>query len=93
MKNQQADCVEVDAPAADDVASGIATRAAVLRGFAELPDDARVGWAVVAALNDCSEATVWRLVRKGLLPTPERHGRRHTRWVVGQLRSQVKVAA
>lgn len=74
--------------ALSEVATGVAARAAILKGFSELPDDARVGWEVVAALDDCSEATVWRRVRSGLLPPPERQGRRHTRWVVGQLRNR-----
>jgi predicted DNA-binding transcriptional regulator AlpA len=53
--------------------------------FDELPDSAKVRVRVVAALEGCCTATVWRRVQFGLLPSPERIGNT-TVWRVGDLR-------
>ena len=53
--------------------------------FDELPDSAKVRVRVVAALEGCCAATVWRRVQFGLLPRPERIGNT-TVWRVGDLR-------
>jgi len=53
--------------------------------FDELPDSAKVRVRVVAALEGCCTATVWRRVQFGLLPPPERIGNT-TAWRVGDLR-------
>lgn len=57
-----------------------------LRNFDSLPDSANVRLPVVAALRGCSTATVWRDVKRGLLPAPRKLSERVTAWNVGQLR-------
>jgi predicted DNA-binding transcriptional regulator AlpA len=56
-----------------------------LSGFSSLPEEAYVSVATVAALHDCHTATVWRHVKQGLIPPPERIGG-ITRWRVSTLR-------
>jgi len=56
-----------------------------LKNYDALPDSAEVRLPIVAALFACSNATVWRRVRSGDIPAPERrHG--ITSWRVGRLR-------
>lgn len=65
-------------------------RAAILPGlrdFDQLPDSARVRLPIVQALNgDVSAATIWRWVKEGKLPRPEKLGPNTTVWRVGDLR-------
>jgi predicted DNA-binding transcriptional regulator AlpA len=57
-----------------------------LNQFDALPDSAHVQARTVAALVGVSEATVWRMVKRGTLPTPKKFSERATRWNVGELR-------
>lgn len=57
-----------------------------LKNFDLLPDSANVRLPVVAALRGCSTATVWRDVKRGLLPAPRKLSERVTTWNVGELR-------
>ena len=57
-----------------------------LRNFDSLPDSAHVRQPVVKALAGCSDATVWRMVRRGELPVPRKLSPRVTAWNVGALR-------
>jgi predicted DNA-binding transcriptional regulator AlpA len=61
-----------------------------LRHFDQLPDSAHVRQPVVEALFGYSSSTVWRRVRDGLLPKPERLGPRTTAWNVGKLRRALR---
>lgn len=57
-----------------------------LTNFDSLPDTASVRQPVVMALFACSAPTVWRWVKKGLIPAPyKRSG--VTSWNVGELRA------
>lgn len=58
-----------------------------LKNFDSLPDSANVRLPIVAALNGCSVATVWRMVKRGSLPAPRKLSERVTAWNVGELRS------
>ncbi|MBL8366362.1 MAG: AlpA family phage regulatory protein [Candidatus Accumulibacter sp.] len=64
-----------------------------LRHFDSLPDSASVRLPVVAALVGCSTATVWRMVKRGTLPTPRQRGLRITAWSVGELRKALAVVS
>ena len=57
-----------------------------LAHFDALPDSAHVRLPVVAALNGVSTPTVWRWVKAGRLPEPEKLGPNTTAWNVGKLR-------
>lgn len=57
-----------------------------LQQFDSLPDSAHVQLRVVAALVGVSDATVWRMVKRGSLPAPKKVSARATRWNVGELR-------
>ena len=57
-----------------------------LKNFDSLPDSANVRQPVVQGLVSCSHATVWRMVKKGLLPAPKKLSERVTAWNVGELR-------
>ena len=57
-----------------------------LKNFDSLPDSAHVRLPVVAGLNGCSNATVWRMVKRGTLPAPLKLSERITAWNVGALR-------
>ncbi len=64
-----------------------------LSGFDSLPDTANVRQPVVEALYGCSSATVWRWVKKGIIPAPKKFGeQRITVWNVGELRSYLNMA-
>lgn len=56
-----------------------------LENFDRLPDSAHVRVGVVAALQSCSIATVWRRAKAGTLPAPRKIGGT-TVWSVGALR-------
>lgn len=57
-----------------------------LANFDSLPDSANVRQPVVQGLYGCSAATVWRLVKKGVIPAPKKLSERVTAWNVGELR-------
>ncbi|MBS0586369.1 MAG: AlpA family phage regulatory protein [Proteobacteria bacterium] len=57
-----------------------------LKNFDSLPDSANVRQPVVQALYGCSSATIWRMVKRGTLPTPRKLSERITVWNVGDLR-------
>ena len=57
-----------------------------LKNFDSLPDSANVRQPVVQGLFGCSSATVWRNVKKGIIPTPKKLSERVTAWNVGDLR-------
>jgi predicted DNA-binding transcriptional regulator AlpA len=64
-----------------------------LKNFDSLPDSAFVRQPVVEALFGYSGSTVWRRVKTGLLPAPEKLGPRVTAWNVGKLRRTLQGAA
>ncbi len=57
-----------------------------LKNFDSLPDSANVRQPVVQGLYGCSSATVWRMVKRGAIPTPRKLSERLTAWNVGDLR-------
>lgn len=64
---------------------------ATLENFDELPDAAFVRLPTVSALRGCSNATTWRHVQQGLIPSPKKIGPRITGWNVVELRRALKV--
>ncbi len=54
--------------------------------FDHLPNSGLVDQRVVKLLFDCSDTTIWRRVKRGQLPQPQRYGQ-CTRWRVGDLRA------
>lgn len=62
-----------------------------LKNFDSLPDSANVRQPVVQGLFCCSSATVWRNVKKGIIPAPKKLSERVTAWNVGQLRKALAV--
>lgn len=54
--------------------------------FDSLPNAAQVDQKTVKLLFGCGATTIWRRVKRGELPQPQRHGR-CTRWNVGELRA------
>nr|WP_077731898.1 AlpA family phage regulatory protein [Methylocaldum sp. 14B] len=61
----------------------------ILENFDRLPDSAYVRQPIVEALYACSPSTVWRRVRDGSIPKPEKLGPRSTAWNVGLLRQSL----
>jgi predicted DNA-binding transcriptional regulator AlpA len=59
---------------------------ATLARFPVLPDDAVVKQPVVQALYPVSDFQLWKLVRAGRFPAPEKIGARSIGWRVGPLR-------
>ncbi|WP_186409851.1 helix-turn-helix transcriptional regulator [Candidatus Propionivibrio aalborgensis] len=57
-----------------------------LENFDSQPDSAFVRQPVVEGLFAISSATVWRMVKRGTLPTPRKLSERITAWRVGDLR-------
>lgn len=57
-----------------------------LVSFDSQPDSAYVRQPVVEGLFACSSATVWRNVKKGIIPAPKKLSERVTAWNVGDLR-------
>ncbi|MFT3963708.1 helix-turn-helix transcriptional regulator [Propionivibrio sp.] len=57
-----------------------------LVAFNSLPDEALIDVRFVAVLFDCSDNTVWRRVKSGMLPSPIRVSPQQTRWRVGGIR-------
>lgn len=60
-----------------------------LKNFDQLPDSANVRVPVIKGLYSCSAATVWRRVKNGSIPAPQKHSERITTWNVGQLRQSL----
>lgn len=54
--------------------------------FDRLPNSAQVDQKAVQALLGCGATSVWRWVKNGTLPEPQRYGRA-VRWRVGDLRA------
>lgn len=63
-----------------------------LRNFDSLPDAAYVRQPVVQALYACSSSTLWRMLRKNLIPQPRRFSARVTAWNVGGLRKSLALS-
>ena len=57
--------------------------------FDELPNSAFVRLPVLEKLYACSASTIWRLVSKGRIPSPQKLSHRVTVWNVGQLRNSI----
>ena len=60
-----------------------------LAAFNNLPDEALIDSKFVAVLFGCSENTVWRRARSGVLPAPIRVSAQQTRWRVGGIRKSL----
>ena len=60
-----------------------------LAALANLPDDALIGVAAVAALYSCSTRHAWRAADGGLIPAPIRVGR-IVRWRIGAIRDHIR---
>lgn len=67
--------------------------AAAITDFDRLPDSAFVRLPVVQALFSCSDETVRRRVKAGVLPAPVKLGARTTAWRVGDLRKTLAQVA
>lgn len=63
----------------------------VLTNFDQLPNSANVRLPVVMALYGISPATVWRNVKIGNIPKPQKLTARTTAWNVGKLRAALNV--
>lgn len=59
-----------------------------VESFDSLPNDAHISARAVALVAGVSEATVWRLARRGKL-TPKKIGERSTRFRVGEVRDLI----
>lgn len=57
-----------------------------LQYFDSLPNAAHVRQPVLEILFACSSSTVWRRVKDGRIPKPQKHSDRVTVWNVGELR-------
>ncbi len=57
-----------------------------LAAFHTLPDEALIDVKCLSVLFGCSENTIWRRSRTGVLPTPIRVSQNQTRWRVGGIR-------
>lgn len=65
-----------------------------LQNFDSLPDSGYVKQKVVEALFACSPATLWRRVKSGEIPPPDKLSTRSNGWNVGLLRKkQAEVAS
>ncbi len=54
--------------------------------FDNLPASALIDVRVYARLLDCSENTIWRRAKAGIIPDPIRVSSQQTRWRVGDVR-------
>ena len=61
-----------------------------LAAFNSLPDLALIDVRTYALLLGCSENTIWRRVRAGILPSPIRVSPQQTRWRVGDVRQALE---
>ncbi len=64
-----------------------------LHNFDALPDSAHVREPVVRALYGVSAATVWRMAKRGTIPTPKKLSAKVTAWNVGELRLALGLSA
>jgi predicted DNA-binding transcriptional regulator AlpA len=64
----------------------------VLSNFDRLPDSAHVRLPVVKAVYACSDTTIWRNVKKGIIPKPVKLTAQVTAWNVGDLRKALEVS-
>ena len=60
-----------------------------LKNFDQLPDSAQVRLPVVMALYGCSAATIWRGIKSGHIPKPQKLTPRTSSWNVGKLRRAI----
>ncbi|WP_374474671.1 helix-turn-helix transcriptional regulator [Zoogloea sp.] len=60
-----------------------------LVNFDELPNSANVRLPVMLSLYACSRATLYRLIKKGVIPQPRRLGDRASVWQVGEVRQSL----
>lgn len=58
-----------------------------LTNFEELPDSAQIGPRDMCALLSCSNETLKRRWKAGVIPVPIRHSHNMLRWNVGEVRS------
>jgi predicted DNA-binding transcriptional regulator AlpA len=57
-----------------------------VRNFDELPDTALVRVNVVSSVEGVNPSTIWRWVKAGTFPAPEKTGPNTTSWRVGAIR-------
>lgn len=60
-----------------------------LVNFDELPNSANIRLPVMLSLFACSRATLYRLIKKGVIPQPRRLGDRASVWQVGEVRQSL----
>mgnify|MGYP002402792960 FL=1 len=60
-----------------------------LMNFDELPNTANVRLPVMLSLFACSRATLYRLIKRGVIPQPRRLGDRASVWQVGEVRQSL----
>jgi predicted DNA-binding transcriptional regulator AlpA len=60
-----------------------------IKDFDSLPDAAHVRLPVVQSLYSCSTATIWRMVKSGVIPSPKRLTPNISAWNVGELRANI----
>lgn len=63
---------------------------AALESFDLLPDDAYLRISVLLCLYGYSRATLYRNIKKGIVPEPDRIGERIAGWRVGAVRESLK---
>lgn len=63
-----------------------------LKNFDLAPNSGFVRQPVVQGLYGISAATVWRMVKRGTLPSPHKLSERVTAWNVGELREALAKA-
>ena len=63
-----------------------------VRNFDELPDSAIVRVNVVAPVEGVNASTIWRWVKAGTYPAPEKTGPNTTGWRVGAIRQRRRAA-
>lgn len=60
---------------------------AEITNFRDLPDEAHIRMPVMKVLYACSESTIWRGVKKNLIPAPHHLATKVTCWNVGKIRA------
>ena len=60
-----------------------------LAAFPSIPNEGLIDVKFVALLYGCSENTIWRRARSGMLPAPIRVSPQQTRWRVGDIRKSL----
>lgn len=64
-----------------------------LQQFDQLPDSAYIRLPVLKRLYGVSSATIWRGVKQGNIPKPNKLSERCTAWNVGQVRAALAAKA